>query len=67
MTGGVVTTTINDLECALTVTASGSEWYSSKITLDVDGGDGGFYEYETFFYENGANTDATLEANYGTD
>lgn len=61
---GAVTSDITSLACTLTVTASGETWYTSSITLDVDGGADGFYVYETFFYENGANSDALLADNY---
>jgi hypothetical protein len=37
---------------------SGTTWYTSKITLPIDGGKtDGYHKFETFFYENGNNGD----------
>jgi len=52
---GIVSVLFTNIECTLLITteqaASGTGWYSQKITMPIDrAGSGNIYEYETFFY-----------------
>jgi len=54
---GVVVGNNNDMVCTLVIkTEQAANWYTQKITMPIDRSDKGkIYEYETFFYQNGAN------------
>jgi len=48
----------NDMVCTLVIkTEQAANWYTQKVTMPIDRSDKGkIYEYETFFYQNGANS-----------
>jgi len=55
---GKVAYTNTEFICTLVIkTEQAANWYTQKVTMPIDRSDKGkIYEYETFFYQNGANS-----------